>query len=260
MFYMIWFFLYYQKAVAAGNLFYNGSPKSMLLTLTGMDGYLSYRYPQNYYFIGEWFLGALVGLYLLYPLLAWCMKRVWSQCLATLLLGMGTLAFHWPIPFFQIQRERNLIVCLFAFWLGMLFMEYRKWLSSKWIAALFGGIALIFLFIKVPIDPFLCAQAIAVGLFLLFYHIGGFLMKFDWIKPFFTYTGSISYAIFLLQHVVMSQVIGLSGGSELSVGQEFAYLTASFLMIYLFADICTRLNKIMQNSKWFRFIQKPFIS
>ena len=67
MFYMLWFFLFYQKAVTGGTLFYNGSPKTMLLTLCGMDGYLSYRYPQNYYFIGEWFLGALVCLYLLYP-------------------------------------------------------------------------------------------------------------------------------------------------------------------------------------------------
>ena len=71
MFYMLWLFLFYQKATATGNLFYNGSPKTMLLTLFGMDGYLSYRYTQNYYFIGEWFLGALIFLYLLYPLLTW---------------------------------------------------------------------------------------------------------------------------------------------------------------------------------------------
>ena len=118
----------------------------------------------------------------------------------------------------------------------------------------------MFIFVKVPLDPFLCAQAIAVGLFLLFYHIGNFVMKFDWIKPFFTYTGGISYAIFLLQHVVMSQVIGLSGKeTHLTILQEFLYLIASFVMIYLFADICSRLNRLMLDSKWFRRIQKHFI-
>ena len=85
-------------------------------------------------------------------------------------------------------------------------------------------------------------------------------MKFDWIKPFFTYTGGISYAIFLLQHVVMSQVIGLSGKeTHLTILQEFLYLIASFVMIYLFADICSRLNRLMLDSKWFRRIQKHFI-
>ena len=123
--------------------FYNGRPKTMLLSLAGMDGYLSYSYPQNYYFIGEWFLGALVCLYLIYPLLTLCMK--YCKILTTLLLGAGTLAFHWNLPFFQIPRERNLIVCLFAFWLGMLFIRYREKLSALWITVIFGGIALFLL-------------------------------------------------------------------------------------------------------------------
>ncbi len=256
MFYILWFFLYYQKATTAGNLFYNGSPKSMLLTLFGMDGYLSYRYPQNYYFIGEWFLGALALLYLLYPLLTFCMEH--CMILTTLLLGGATLAFHWPIPYFQIQRERNLIVCLFAFWLGMLFIRFREWLSAKWITAVFGGIALIFIFVKVPIDPFLCAQAIAVGLFLLFYQIGNVVMRYEKIRPFFLYTGRISYAIFLLQHVVMSQVIGLFSAYELTILQESLILIATFLFIYLFAEILVRLNQMLTNSRWFLKLQHIF--
>lgn len=251
MFYMIWFFLYYQRATTARNLFYQGSPKSMLLTLFGMDGYLSYRYTPNYYIIGEWFLGALVCLYLLYPLLSWCMKH--CRILTTLLLGAGSLSLHWPNPYFMIQRERNLIVCMLAFWLGMLFIEYKSFLTNKWVTVFFGGAALFFIFIKAPLDPFLCAQAIAVGLFLLFYHAGNFVMRFDGLRPFFTYTGGISYAIFLLQHVVMSQILGMF--EKLTLTQEALLLAVTFLMIYLFSDICTRLNKIMLQSKWFGRIQ-----
>ena len=257
MFYMLWFFLYYQKATTVKNLFYNGSPKSMLLTLFGMDGYLSYRYPQNYYFIGEWFLGALVCLYLLYPVLTWCMKH--CKLLTTLLLGGATLAFHWPIPQFLIERERNLIVCMFAFWLGMIFIECREWLESIWIAAVFGGIALVFIFIKVPFDPFLCAQMIAIGLFLLFYHIGRLVMKIKFISPFFVYTGRISYAIFLLQHVVMSQILGIYEQQGLTLGQEWPLLVVTFLFIYLFSDISVRLNQILTGSRWFLKIQSLFI-
>ena len=253
MFYMLWFFLFYQKAVTGGTLFYNGSPKTMLLTLCGMDGYLSYRYPQNYYFIGEWFLGALVCLYLLYPLLTWCMKR--CRILTTLLLGAGTLALHWPMPYFMIQRECNLIVCLFAFWLGMLFIEYRSFLSRRWVTACFGGAALIFIFIRVPFDPFLCAQVISVGLFLLFYSLGSQIMKLKKVTPFFQYTGKISYAIFLLQHVVMGQVLGLFSKYKLTVLQESCILVATFLLIYLFSDISVRLNQLMLNSKWFVTLQ-----
>ncbi len=254
MFYMLWLFLYYQKAVHSGNLFYNGSPKSMLLTLSGMDGYLSYRYPQNYYLIGEWFLGALVFLYLLYPLLAFCMQR--CRLLTTLLLGVGTLSLHWPNPFFQIQRERNLTVCLFAFWLGMLFIVYRQKAFLKWITAAFGAAALLFLFVKVPFDPFLCAQVISIGLFLLFYQIGSFVMKSKKIRPFFTCTGKLSYAIFLLQHVIMSQTLGLFLGHSLTLWQECLLLIGTFLLIYLFSDIAVRLNQMVTGSRWFLKLQE----
>ncbi len=253
MFYMLWLFLFYQKATTVGALFYNGSPKSMLLTLFGMDGYLSYRFTQNYYFIGEWFLGALVLLYILYPLLAWCMRR--CRIIVTILLTGAVLAFHWPVPYFQIQRERNLIVCMFAFWLGMIFIEYKDALSAKWIAAVFGSVALVFIFIKVPLDPFLCAQMISIGLFLLFYHLGNYIMKVPKIRTFFTYTAGISYAIFLLQHVVMGQVLNLFSQTRLTVPQETAVLVATMLLIYLFADVLTRLNKLLTNSGWFRKIQ-----
>lgn len=256
MFYMLWLFLFYQKAAAVGTLFYNGSPKSMLLTLFGMDGYLSYRYPQNYYFIGEWFLGALVCLYLLYPLLTWCMK--YCKILTTLLLGGGTLSLLWLQPHFLIQRERNLIVCMFAFWLGMLFIEYREKLSSRWITCVFGGIALFLLFVKVPFDSFLCAQFIAIGLFLLFYQTGGYLMKFSATKRFFSYTAGISYAIFLLQHVVMSQILGLFTKHNLTVAQEFVILAATFAVIYIFSDASVRLNKAITGSFWFQRIQSFF--
>lgn len=256
MFYMIWFFLYYRQSTTLGNLFYNGSPKTMLLTLFGMDGYLSYRYPQNYYFIGEWFLGSLICLYLLYPVLTWCMKH--CKVLTTLLLGAGTLAFHWNPSFFQIQRERNLIVCLFAFWLGMLFIEYREKLSAAWITILFGGAALFLIFVKVPLDSFLCTQIIPVGLFLLFYHIGNSIMKVKVLKPFFSYTGKISYAIFLLQHVIMGQVLGLFGRYNPNLRQITLILGLTFVMIYLFADIATRLNRILVNSGWFLKLQGFF--
>ncbi len=254
LFYLLWFFLFYQRAAALGNLFYNGSPKYLLLTLLGIDGYFFFRFPQSYYIIGEWFLGALILLYLLYPLLTWCMRHL--KILTTILLGAGTIAFHWPIPYFQIPREHNLIVCLFSFWLGMLFIEYRNALSAKWIAALFGGVSLILIFVKAPLDSFLCTQIIAVGLFLLFYHLGTVAMRQKHLKTLFAYTSRNSYAIFLLQHVTIGQVVGLCGAYSLSVGQEILVLGAVFLLIYLFSDIATKLNRMLLQSKYAKKLEQ----
>lgn len=254
MFYMIWLFLYYQKAAMSRFPFYNGSPKSMLLTLFGMDGYLNDLFPQTYYLIGEWFLGPLICLQILYPLMTLCMKR--CKILTTLALGAGTLFLHWDPPFFLIQRERNLIACLFAFWLGMLFIEYQKQLSSKWVLIPFGGAAIFLLLVKVPLDPFLCAQVIPAGLFLILYHAGNFVMKNPSLHAFFTYTGRISYPIFLLQHVTMGHVMNMFERYTLTLSAELALLLVTFVLVYLFSDIASRLNGALLNSRWFLSVQR----
>lgn len=253
MFYMIWLFLFYQRAAERNNLFYNGSPKSMILTFFGMDGYLSYRFTENYYRIGEWFLGALVLLYLVYPLLTWCIGH--CQILTTLVLGAGVLALHWNPPVFLIQRERNLLTCMLAFWLGMMFMKHRD-IFGRNIFGIVGGIAaLVLLLVYIPIDSFLVVQAIPVGLFLGFYTIGKYIMKIEPLAVFFRYTGKISYAIFLLQHVVMSDILHMFDDNGLTLAQEFILLFVTFLVIYIFAGICTYLNKSFLNTRFFQKVQ-----
>lgn len=101
MFYMLWLFLYYKQVCGVKHLFYNGNPKYLLLTLFGMDGYMSYRYTPNYYFIGEWFLGALILLYLCYPLLTWCMEH--AKILTTLVLLGGFASLYLP-TFYDLKR------------------------------------------------------------------------------------------------------------------------------------------------------------
>lgn len=256
MFYMIWLFLFYQQAAERHNLFYNGSPKSMILTLLGMDGYLSYRFPQNYYIIGEWFLGALVLLYLLYPLLSWAAAH--CAIFTTLILGVGVCFLHYYPHVFLIDRERNFLTCLMAFWLGVMFMKYKTYLDQLWLGILAGIAALFLLLVHIPIDSFLVIQVIYVCLFFAFYTLGKYIMSVKSLTGFFRYTGKISYAIFLLQHVVMSQVLHMFDNYGLTILQEFGLLLVTFFVIYIFAGICTYLNTSFLKSRFPQKIERFF--
>ena len=79
MFYVTWLYYYLNAVIAAGTPFYNGSPWTLLLTAVGLDGYLAYRIP-GYYIVGEWFLGAIVLLYCLYPLYQKAVSRCIVVC------------------------------------------------------------------------------------------------------------------------------------------------------------------------------------
>lgn len=255
MFYLLWLFLYYQRVVDVKNFLYQGNPKYLLLSFLGMDGYLNYRYPNNYYFIGEWFLGALILLYVCYPLLTWCMKH--CKIVTTIVLGAGFL-FLFYTQFFLIQKERNLITCLLSFWLGMLFIEYKELLIKKWLTIVAAIGACIFIFVPLPINSLLCMQANAVCLFLVLYALGGYVMKCKPVGRFISYSGKISYGIFLLQHIVMSEVIHIFDAYNMTVLQETGVLLLTFIVIYIFATVLLVLNKALMNTAPMQKIQGYF--
>lgn len=252
---MLWLFLYYKQVCGVKHLFYNGNPKYLLLTLFGMDGYMSYRYTPNYYFIGEWFLGALILLYICYPLLTWCMKH--CKILTTVLLISGFASLYFT-DFFLISKERNLITCLLAFWFGMLFIQYRT-LLTKWQLVIPAAICcIILLFVPLGADTLLCMQLTSAALFFVFYFIGTYVMNVNYVNSFIRYSSKISYAIFLLQHIVMSEVIHAFDNYALTVRQEILVLLAVFAAIYIFAAVLMALNQALTKSRPFAALDAFF--
>lgn len=73
----------------------------VVFSLFGVDGYLS-PVTVTFYKIGEWFLGVILILYLVFPLLLWCMesaarRRVLAVC-------MAALALLWPLVCPALRR------------------------------------------------------------------------------------------------------------------------------------------------------------
>ena len=82
-FYLVWLCCYVNTAIINGNPLFMGYPQWFLPTLFGMDGYLQYLHP-NYYMVGEWFLGAILLLYLLFAV---------KEPLAQVVQGEDTIHF-----------------------------------------------------------------------------------------------------------------------------------------------------------------------
>lgn len=64
-----------------------------VFSLLGLDGYLS-PLTQTFYKIGEWFLGVILVLYLMFPLLLWCLQTPRRR--GILAAVMAVLALVWP--------------------------------------------------------------------------------------------------------------------------------------------------------------------
>lgn len=117
MFWMAWF-----AAMAVGMLVYGGLPSGglgeLLTSLSGMDGYLmslGHGGLSSFYKVGEWFLGCILVLYLIMPLLLWGMKK---KPLLTLGLSILVAAlFHAQAGIFFLRRIPEIVI-------GMAFDRY----------------------------------------------------------------------------------------------------------------------------------------
>lgn len=80
-----------------------------VLTLIGMDGYFSYK-TETFYLVGEWFLGCILLLYLIFPLTRWCVKKNLPVTLGGLFIINLVLYYNNLWGFFTISTARNILV------------------------------------------------------------------------------------------------------------------------------------------------------
>ncbi len=139
-FYIAWTVMYIINSRKMGGWFWGGVRKKFLLSFFGIDGYFLHL-GMNYYCLGEWFLGAIIILYLLYPLLLflWNRARIPST-LVLVFLFLFNLRRHffssWPdinifivfIKYYNshitISDNMCLWTCALDFWCGFILVTY----------------------------------------------------------------------------------------------------------------------------------------
>ena len=188
-----------------GSVLYAGSAFAYLYTLLGIDGYLALR-TDTYHIVGEWFLGAIIVMYLLFPVLRWLLRKsLWATVLGALALY---LVFYdrtitSGIGFWTISS------CLISFCLGPLFMEYRKQIISlPGVLAAAAGYVLICV-VKVPLPDNAKLHLWGVCVFILLFALGERIMARPRLSRLFTELSRLSYPVFLSHHVILLAVLAL---------------------------------------------------
>ena len=168
----IYFFL--RNAFNFHKLFYKGHLSKIFFTIIGLDGYLLYKV-KTYYEVGEWFLGAIIIIYFMYPFLLFIINK------KNIIINNIIICFFYYLiykkNFFRIGKGRNIITCTTSFYFGIETIRFKKmYLMNKKIL-LISFIIFIFLY-KVKMNSFiLISQIQGFSLFILLFHIGQYLMK-----------------------------------------------------------------------------------
>lgn len=207
-FYICFLTVFLMRAVKWRFFFYNGTavnPATLLLSVLGLDGYFLYAIP-NYYICGEWFLGAIILLYLLYPYLLYGFQKApWPW------FFLHTLVFLIVCSgqYFTVAQERTLLVCLYRFYLGMVLIKYRSKYENlpAFLISLVMTAFLVHGVLPRVSSPFvytlLRVAIISIPLFVLLANMGIYLMKLRLIRRIVRFISDLSYYIFLTHHVII---------------------------------------------------------
>ena len=206
----------------------------VIFSLLGVDGYLAPVTP-TFYKIGEWFLGVILLLYLVFPLLLWCMDRPLRR--RVLLTALVALQLLWPAlcpaPF---EAGHTVLGRLPAFalgvWLGTLLRQNRTALPRVlWALAAFP-------LLWVPAVPRLAVLlTISVPLFWVVYALGQRLPQRYW--GLLRRPAAWSYGVYLVHHVLLTLVL-LPAAARLGWPLP-VWLPVFFLVSFALAALLTAL-------------------
>ena len=239
--YIVWFLIVTHQGLGA---IYDGDikPISFIFTLLGMDAYISsFGIPTYSVGIGEWFLGALVMMYIIFPILRWALlKNKWIT-LGCMSIYFIIIIIVYPVfPFANVVPGFTNFLCkVYEFFLGMFLItvvdKIPKWLKL-YVTIPVIGFFLIYP-LKLPINQNLMILIENLAFMLLFMGLEGFFNKIPRVIKAVTACCGISYEFFLVHHKVIDYMTLQHIGVPFSNKDILVLFVEEFFVILLLTII-----------------------
>lgn len=169
---------------------------SLLLTVLGLDNFAQAAgwVTMDFACVGEWFLGSILFLYLLFPLLRWGLRK------QPLLTWVVVLAASLPVHYMGWDA-RLVAIHIPEFLLGMAFVHWKR-------PARLGVLAgcAVLLFTPAAADGKVACALFSAAAFILLAALGGCI---HWVplQNACALLSKYSYAVFLTHHVIILRLV-----------------------------------------------------
>ena len=250
-YYVCFFYFFLKNVFFFRKVFYKEHWSRLFLTLLGIDGYFKYRI-KSYSIIGEWFLGSIILIYLLYPFLS-CLMNV-NLLLLNFMLCFGYIIMY-KTKFFIISKNDNLICGINSFYFGMIVIKGKDLFFKKQF--FFISIILFIYFYYFKLFQFVLIRQIqGFCLYISLIHIGKYAMKTK-LKIIFTEISKLSYNIFLFQHIIILDILGVRNPVEWHI--HIILLLITILLTIICARVLYIVVKDITESIIFKKIESFFL-
>lgn len=250
------FYLVYSSFIILALLFHQydltvaRNPLSFLLTVVGLDGLFSPVIP-NYYLIGEWFLGCIVILYLMFPGTRYIfnINSNLALILAVILFFLLQEYYHFSLPLQTVPLFR-----MAEFVFGMYYMYY----SSKGIridSIIIAIILILFIILTYFDETFsgpIKMNLYSIATFIILSNISKSISG-KTLKKIISFLSRYSYPAFLVHHIILKQMLLFSKplihSAFINYFFFFFLIALVYLVSYVFDAVLNYFMHFFQFSK-----------
>lgn len=184
----------------------NAESWKVLLSLLGIDSYLG-SITTIWSCVGEWFLGLILLIYIIFPIIWYLMKKNEYVLWSIILIQYVVFLKYNP---FQISPTTIIFVRLPEFCFGMWFIKHKdKILKSIPVIIIVAIFLLIFdCVFRSYINVSLRTTYLGILLFLFFVIISRYISNLNIVNNISSFICKYSYIIFLIHHRIIWEVTG----------------------------------------------------
>lgn len=215
---------------------------TFLLTILGIDGWLGEQIP-NYGLVGDWFVGCIICIYLIFPYLRKWMNKNPHKTIIIYALIFLLWEFVYP---FDFPKRNDVILRGFEVALGMYFVKTGKKVTWKGL-----GIAVILLgaifAVRMPwISVYVLVPIAGMSLFMVLNFISKWF-EFNWIKKIVNWLAEYSFPIFLLHHFLLNTIMEQLPQGCLSVVGMLGLFVVCVMVILAAGTAIKKVEMLLKN-------------
>jgi peptidoglycan/LPS O-acetylase OafA/YrhL len=231
-FWVAYFLIFCLTFFETRGAFPGASPWRIVISILGVDGYLSNFGVPTAYLVGEWFLGFILIVYAVFPLLLFLIKK------APIIFGTGCLAAYLASIIFLADRTWIGIfffVRLIYFAMGMYFVKYINPEKLKWWMSLPAlGIILLNDLVKPTfINGHIQDIYIGIAFFVFFASLAEPLGRVPLVRRVTALVCKYSYACFIIHHWITRRIAFNFDLNTISNGQSVLLFVVCCLVIFI---------------------------
>lgn len=219
------------------------APWKFLFTLTATDEYANLHGITTFSLgIGEWFLGCLILIYLLFPLLRFCMIK---NCRLTMAAATALYVLLVCNYRFAMPVHMNFLLKLYEFLLGMFMIRCCKRLHNPAIPLVSLLVILLFLcFPKtLPLPEAFRITLFSAALFLAAAYLEPLLGRAVFLQKTLSFLCAYSYELYLVHHAVIYQCGECFRGRQYTLPEIMLIFLMELLVMAFFAFIIKKIHQ-----------------